>query len=61
MEGLKIFAVVKTERVTCRTVEVHGTLYTSEETAKTRALEMYRMDDNPGKYDYRVEIFTLKN
>ena len=61
MEGLKIYAVVKTERVSCRTVFLFGTLYTSEESAKSRALELYRMEDHPDKYDYRVEIYILKN
>ena len=58
---IKDLSVVKTERVTCRTVEVYGTLYTSEESAKARALEMYRMDKEQGKYDYRVETYVLKN
>ena len=53
--------MVKTERVTCRTVEVYGTLYASEESAKAMALEMYRMDKEQGKYDYRVETYVLKN
>ena len=61
MEGLKIYAVVKTERVTCKTIEVYGTMYTSEESAKNRALDMYRREDSPEKYDYRVEVYTLKN
>ena len=61
MEGIRIYAVLKTERVTCKTVELFGTLYANEESAKTRALELYRMEKNPEKYDYRVEIYTLKN
>lgn len=61
MEGIKIYAVVKTERVSCRTVEVRSTLYASEESASKRALELYRMEEQPEKYDYRVEIYTLKN
>ena len=61
MEGIKIFAVVKKEKVSCRTAEVYGTLYASEESASRRALELYRMEKELEKYDYRVEIFTLKN
>ena len=61
MEGIKIYAVVKTERVSCRTVEVRSKLYTSEESASKRALELYRMEEQPEKYDYRVGIYTLKN
>lgn len=61
MEGINIYAVVKTCKVSCKTEEVRSTLYTSEESAKARCLELYRMEQEPEKYDYRVEIYTLKN
>lgn len=61
MEGIKIYAVVKTSRVSFKTEELQSTLYTSEESAKAKCLELYRREKEPEKYDYRVEIYTLKN
>lgn len=61
MEGIKIYAVVKTCKVSYETEEVRSTLYTSEESAKAKCLELYRMEKEPEKYDYRVEIYILKN
>lgn len=61
MEGIAIYAVVKTCKVSCKTVEINGTLYVSEESAKNKALELYRMEEEPQKYDYRVEVYILKN
>lgn len=61
MDGIKIYAVVKTDKVSCRTVEMKYTFYTSEESASRKALELYRMEEHPEKYDYRVEVCTLKN
>lgn len=61
MDGISIYAVVKTCKVSCKTIEINGILYTSEESAKNRALEKYRMEDEPEKYDYRVEVYRLMN
>ena len=61
MEGISIYAVVKTSKVSCKTVEIRETLYTSEESAKNKALELYRLEEEPQKYDYRVEVYTLRN
>lgn len=61
MEGIRIYAVVKACKVSCKTAEVRSTLYTSEESAKAKCLELYRMEQEPEKYDYRVEVYTLKN
>jgi hypothetical protein len=61
MEGLEIYAVVKTCKVSCNTVEVYSILYTSQESAKNKALELYRSEEEPEKYDYRVEIYWLMN
>ena len=61
MEGISIYAVVKTCKVSCKTVEIIGTLYTSEESAKNKALELYRLEKEPQKYDYRDEVYMLRN
>lgn len=61
MEGLEIYAVVKTFKVSCNTFKVYETLYTSQESAKNKALELYRSEEEPQKYDYRVEVYWLMN
>ena len=61
MEGISIYAVVKTCKVSCKTVEINSFLYTSEESAKNKALELYRLCEEPEKYDYRVEVYRLMN
>lgn len=61
MDGISIYAVVKTCKVSCKTAEINGTLYTSEDSAKNKALEMYRTEKEPEKYDYRVEVYRLLN
>ena len=61
MEGIRIYAVVKTDKVSFRTVEINSTLYVSEDSALRKALDLNRLEQKPEKYDYRVEIYTLKN
>lgn len=61
MYGISIYAVVKTCKGNCKTAETYGTLYTSKESAKNKALELYRGEKEPEKYDYRVEVYRLLN
>lgn len=61
MEGITIYAVVKSDRETYKTVGVLSTLYTSEASAHKAALEESRMEEEPAKYRYEVWPYRLKN
>lgn len=61
MEGITIYAVVKSDRETYKTVEVLSTLYTSEASAHKAALDKSRMEEEPAKYRYEVWPYKLKN
>jgi len=60
MEGITIYAVVKSDRETYKT-DVLSTLYTSEASAHKAALEESRMEKDPAKYRYEVWPYRLKN
>lgn len=61
MEGITIYAVVKSNRETYKTEEILSTLYTSEASAHKAALEESRMEQEPAKYRYEVWPYKLKN
>lgn len=54
MEGITIYAIVKSDRETYKTVEVLSTLYTSEASAYKKALDESRMEKEPAKYRYEI-------
>lgn len=61
MEGITIYAVVKSNRENYKTEEIDTTLYTSEASAHKAALDASRMEKEPAKYRYEVWPYRLKN